>query len=101
MVYTIAEVMEANLIKKEDIKDKVHFVHAEVLNTDEARQERKRRLENAMRLGNGYKGKITIVFATDEGDLAVETTVWATTDSGVQLKGDVHIPIHSIREVII
>ena len=93
--------MDAILINKEDISGKVDFVEQDVLLSKEARIMRQKKLEDAMRLGNGYKGKITLVFATNEGDRAVETTVWATTDSTVQLKGDVQIPIHSIRDVIV
>lgn len=93
--------MDAILINKEDIKDKVNFVQNDKLRNNETRSQLQKRLEDAMRLGNAYKGKITIVFATDEGDRAVETTVWAATENVVQLKGDVQIPIHSIKEVII
>ncbi len=88
-------------IEKENIQNQVHFVHDEVLTSKEARDERKGKLEQAMRLGNAFKGKIKIVFATEEGDKVVETTVWASTDSGIQLKGGVFIPVHAIREVIL
>jgi hypothetical protein len=93
--------MEAEKINKENIKEQVRFVHADVLSTRQERDERKRKLEQAMLLGNSYKGKIKIIFSTEEGDREVETTVWATTDSSVQLKGDVSIPIHAIRDVVI
>lgn len=93
--------MEASAIKKEDIKGKVRFPHDDVLTKSEEQVERKRKLEKAMLLGNGFKGKIRIVFVTEDGDRMVETTVWATTDSSVQLKGDVSIPIHAIRDVIL
>ena len=93
--------MEPFIINKEEIKGKVRFPTADVLATKEAREERKKKLDNAMLLGNGYKGKIKIIFHTDEGERMVETTVWATTDSTIQLKGDVSIPIHAIRDVIL
>lgn len=93
--------METTAINKEDIKGKVRFPNSDVLMTHEDRSERKRKLDRAMLLGNGFKGKIKIVFVTDQGDRMVETTVWATTDSSVQLKGDVSIPIHAIRDVIL
>lgn len=93
--------MEPALINKEEIKGKVRFPHSDVLSTNQAKDERKKKLEKAMLLGNGYKGKIKIVFATEDGERFVETTVWATTDTTVQLKGDVSIPIHAIRDVIL
>ncbi len=93
--------MEPSIINKEDIKGKVRFPAQDVLNSAEERKNRQRLLEHAMRLGNGYKGKIRIVFVTDEGERIVETTVWAATESNVQLKGDVSIPIHAIRAVIV
>lgn len=92
---------EALEIKKEDIEAQVHFAAAEVLVTKEAREKRIHDLEQAMLLGNAYKGKIKIVFATTEGPRFVETTVWAATEKNIALKGDVIIPVHSIIEVIL
>ena len=93
--------MEPALINKEEIMDKVRFPQQDVLLHPEQIKERQKSLEKAMLLGNGYKGKIKIVFNTDQGDKLVETTVWATTEKNIQLKGGVSIPIHAIREVII
>ena len=93
--------MEPATINKEEIKGKVRFPSVDVLVTKEAKEERKKKLDKAKLLGNGYKGKIKIIFNTEEGERMVETTVWATTDSTIQLKGDVSIPIHAIRDVII
>ncbi|MDX5320304.1 MAG: hypothetical protein LPK45_04405 [Bacteroidota bacterium] len=89
------------VINKEEIKGKVRFPNQEVLRSSQEIEDRKKKLERAMLLGNGYKGKIKIVFGTEEGDRVVETTVWATTESNIQLKGDVLIPIHAIKEVIL
>jgi len=93
--------MKAELINKEDINESITFVNAEVFLDKDQIEARSLQLEKAMRLGNGYKGKIKIVFATSEGDKAVETTVWASTDLYVQLKADVSIPVNSIKEVLI
>jgi len=93
--------MEPAAINKEEIKGRVRFPSTDVLTTNEQREARKNKLDKAMLLGNGYKGKIKIIFGTEEGDRVVETTVWATTDSTIQLKGDVSIPIQAIRDVII
>ena len=60
----------------------------------------KTQLERAMILGNSSHNKVKIVFATDRGAIAVETTVWAATDSSVALEGGVNIPLDSIHEVV-
>ncbi len=93
--------MNVTLINKEDIRGKVEFPQHDVLLSSEEKHNREKRLHDAMKLGNAYKGKIRIVFATTEGDRAVETTVWAATEQNVQLKGDVNIPVRAIREVIL
>lgn len=93
--------MEPSTINKEEIKGKVRFPSSDILSSREEREERKKKLDKAMLLGNGYKGKIKIIFETEEGQRVVETTVWATTDTTIQLKGDVSIPIHAIRDVIL
>lgn len=93
--------MNATLINKEDIQGKVKFPAEDVLSQKDDQDKRLKKLKDAMTLGNAYKGKIKIVFATTEGDRAVETTVWAATEASVQLKGDVTIPIRAIKEVIL
>ena len=93
--------MEPSTINKEEIKGNVRFPGSDALSSREEREERKKKLDKAMLLGNGYKGKIKIIFETEDGQRAVETTVWATTDTTIQLKGDVSIPIHAIRDVIL
>lgn len=80
---------------------KVHFPQSDVLIRPEDMLERFKRLERAMLLGNAYKGKTRIIFNTDDGDRVVETTVWATTERSIQLKGGVSIPVRAIREVIL
>lgn len=86
------------LIPKEEI-NRYKFVMNDVLQTDEERKIRQSQLEKAMILGNGYKGKIKIIFETQEGIKAVETTVWQTGQDNIMLKGGVNIPIRCIREV--
>lgn len=60
----------------------------------------KTELERAMVLGNAFRNKVKIIFETDRGPLAVETTVWATTDKSVALKGGVNIPMDCIHEIV-
>ncbi len=91
---------EIELIAKEDIKN-YHFVQREVLDTADDRRLRYTNLSKAMILGNLHKGKVKIVFETDEGIKAVETTIWSTDENEVSLKGGINIPMQSIREVFI
>lgn len=86
------------LVNKEAIS-RYKFVINDVLQTAEERKIRLAQLEKAMILGNGYKGKVKIIFETQEGTKAVETTVWQTDQENIMLKGSVNIPIRCIREV--
>jgi hypothetical protein len=58
-----------------------------------------RKLENALRLGNGFKGKVNIIFQTEEGTKRVETTVWALTEMSLQLKSGIVIPLKSLIDI--
>lgn len=91
---------DIELITKEDIA-KYHFVNQEVLPTAEERRLRYANLSKAMLLGNIHKGKIKVVFDTQEGIKAVETTIWAVDENEIVLKGGVNIPMICIREVFI
>jgi len=93
--------MFTTLINKEEVS-KLHFAHHEVLDADAERKRRRWNLEKALTLGNGYHGKVHIVFENEMGEAyEVDTTVWAVTDTHISLKGGVVIPIHSIREVLL
>lgn len=92
--------MTYELIQKEKLPE-LHFVHDEVLPDEESRSRRKSMLENAVALGNDFKQKVKLIFGTTSGIKAVETTLWALTDSHVEIKAGVDIPVHSIYQVII
>lgn len=89
-----------NPITKEQLKD-LKFDHAEVLTENTERDERKKRLHLAMVLGNTYKNKVKLVFKSLTGVCSVDTTIWATTDKNVVLKGGLFIPVACILQVII
>ena len=86
--------VEKEIIPQLDIKKE------EVLPDERLRQERNQLLHKAMVLGNNYKNKVKIVFQTLSGPRAVETTIWATTDKNVILKGGIFIPVCCILQVI-
>lgn len=86
------------IIEKERITG-LQFGNNEVLEDKQQINRRSRRLKRAEQLGNAYKAKAKIVFKSIEGLFKVETTVWATTEKFVSLKGGVLIPIHCIKNV--
>lgn len=67
--------------------------------TDYDLRERNRRLYLAMLMGNNFQSKVKIVFNTIEGYKEVFTTVWATTEKFILLKGGCFIPIDAITHV--
>jgi aromatic ring-opening dioxygenase LigB subunit len=58
------------------------------------------KLQNAEKLGNAFKGKVTIIFETTEGTKKTETTIWNTTSDYIQLKGETMIPISSVIDIV-
>jgi hypothetical protein len=86
-------------VEKEGIS-RLIFPGEEVLNAPEAIEQRRLSLEQAVVLGNTYKGKTKIVFEDDGGAvLQIETHIWGLTDKRVILKQGIVIPIHRIHEV--
>lgn len=90
--------MQRKIIQKENI-DTLNFGPKEVLQDNKEITIRSRRLKRAEQLGNAYKAKAKIAFRSLEGIFRVETTVWATTEKFVSLKGGILIPIHCIKGV--
>lgn len=90
----------ATLIEKEEIVN-YKFPKHEVLHTKDEIIQRRRDVERAMVLGNTEHGKMRITFETTAGIKAVETTVWAASDTEISLKGGVSIPIHTILKLSI
>ena len=56
-------------------------------------------IKNATRLGNGYRGKVSIYFEDDDGLKFVDTTIWAHGAKFICLKGGVWLPINRIVEI--
>lgn len=86
------------LVQKEEIVN-FRFPAQEVLLTPDAIKIRRRELERCTTLGNMERNKIKIIFEDIDGLKKVETTIWATTEKSIILKGGVTIPIHRIREI--
>ncbi|WP_207426037.1 hypothetical protein [Pedobacter sp. SYSU D00535] len=64
-------------------------------------QELSKKMEDALRLGNGYKGKANITFQTEAGPKKVETTVWAVDEHFLQLKNGIIIPSRSLIDIVL
>ena len=86
------------IVSKESIAN-LSFPAAEVLQSREEIKNRILDLERATTLGNVEQTKIKIIFEDTESIKQVETTIWATTDKRIILKGGVVIPISRIHEV--
>lgn len=89
------QVLEVQTVEKELIPslsfhgEKVFKQHPDLM----------QQLHQATRLGNGYHTKVSIYFHDDEGPKRVETTIWATGNKYILLKGGVWIPISRIQEI--
>jgi len=58
-----------------------------------------KQIEHAVRLGNAYHSKVSIVFFDDYGLKRVETTIWANGEKFISLKGGVWLPIARIISI--
>lgn len=85
-------------IEKEQLKE-CTFKKPANRSTEHEVRERNRRLYLAMLMGNNFESKAKIIFNTLEGYKEVFTTVWATTEKFILLKGGTHIPIEAIAHV--
>lgn len=56
-------------------------------------------IRSATRLGNAYRGKVSILFKDDEGIKRVDTTIWAHGAKYICLKGGMWLPINRIIEI--
>ena len=93
------ERVSLNRIEKENIQN-LQFRNQEVLKDRNEQMHRQQELYRAMLLGNAHKGKVKIIFESLTGRNVVDTTIWATTDKNVVLKGGMLIPICCIVDVI-
>ncbi|HKR05634.1 MAG TPA: hypothetical protein VJY62_13450 [Bacteroidia bacterium] len=91
--------MNSTIVKKEDLAN-YHFVITEVLTDPGQIKERTYLLEESLMLGNDFKHKVRLICQTTDGIIEVNATIWAVTDTHVELKSGKDIPIHSILEVI-
>ena len=87
------------IIKKEDIPS-LSFSGIDVLDDMKDKLQREIDLKRATTLSNMDKTKVKIYFRANQGIYRVHTTIWATTESNITLKGGVIIPISAVVRVI-
>ena len=85
-------------VEKEKIAS-LTFPNEDVLKSVPSVEQRRVSLEQAVVLGNTYKGKAKIIFDDSAGTKQIETHLWGLTDTRVILKQGIVIPVHRIREV--
>lgn len=91
--------MSIPIIQKENISN-IEFATQEVLKNKLDIDQRTRRLNKALSLGNIYKNHVRITFMTSSGKpFNTIATVWAVTSKYVVLKSHMMIPIRAITEV--
>lgn len=87
--------MEPEVIEKERVKDLSFKLPIKFKQEPDIM----RQLEEATRLGNGYHTKVGIIFHDDDGLKRINTTIWATGQKYICLKGGMWIPIDHIVEL--
>jgi hypothetical protein len=86
----------SSFISKENL-NMFRFSAADVLKGEWEKVYRRFSLQRAEKLGNGFMGKVKIIFRTSENETKiVDTTVWSATDDYVSLKGGMTIPVRAI-----
>jgi hypothetical protein len=91
--------MNNTIVKKEDLAS-YHFANQEVLSDPVQIMERRFLLEESLMLGNDFKQKVRLICQTTDGIIEVAATIWAVTDTHIELKSGMDIPIKSILAVI-
>jgi len=88
----------AELIEKEEVSE-LTFPKEEVITDPVLRDSLRKRINNAVKLGNASKRKVKIIFEDNQGLKKVETTLWGATEKNILLKQTTLIPIRRIHEV--
>lgn len=86
--------MVGTLIEKEEISE-----HKLIPAEKNSAAELFTKLNDALRLGNEFKSKVSIAFNTVDGPMRIETTVWSLTEKYIQIKSGVLIPLSSLISV--
>lgn len=86
-------------IEKENLNN-LKFAIKDVLSNEILIAKRTYNIQKAVRLGNLYKGKVTIKFRNFANELmSVNTTIWAWGSDYISLKGGNSIPVKAIEDI--
>lgn len=87
---TTPQLVEKEIISSLRFQDQLRFdQHPDI----------QRQINEAVRLGNAYRTKVSILFHDDDGLKRVDTTIWAKGNRYICLKGGVWLPISRIVEI--
>lgn len=89
------EILTPTLVDKESISNLTFRNHVDFKQNPQLIK----KLHDATKLGNLDKVKYTIDFHADSGLKSVQTTIWATGNKFICLKGGVWIPISKIVDI--
>lgn len=89
------ETMTPTLVEKEAIANFSFKNETQIKQSPDLLQ----KLRNATGLGNLSKVKFNIDFYSDSGPKSVQTTIWATGNKFICLKGGLWIPIAKIIDI--
>lgn len=80
----------------------MRFSNEDILSLDSSKADRKKKLLNALQLGNLFKCHVRLHIVEENSRIyETEATIWAVTEKHVILKNHLTIPIHTIRDVIL
>lgn len=91
--------MQATLKPREIKKEIISTLPFHMHKTIQQHPRLMEQIKHATRLGNGYRGKVTIYFEDDEGLKCVNTTIWSYGAKFICLKGGVWLSINRIVEI--
>lgn len=80
-------------------KESIPFLPFKGIVLSDRNPELDNQIEQAVRLGNAYHSKVSIVFLDDNGLKRVETTLWAKGEKFICLKGGIWLPISRIISI--
>lgn len=80
-------------------KESIPFLQFKGVVLSDKNPELESQIDQAVRLGNAYHSKVSIVFLDDDGLKRVETTLWAKGEKFICLKGGIWLPISRIISV--
>ncbi|MCT4560279.1 MAG: hypothetical protein N4A41_02790 [Crocinitomicaceae bacterium] len=89
------DILAPVLVEKEEIANMTFNKPADIY----PQADLTRKISDAMLLGNSYHTKVSIVFFDDEGLKRVNTTIWASGNKYLCLKGGLWLPVDHVVDI--